>query len=65
MPSWRVTAAAVLLVVAAFGIAFGTARLFRGSGGTAPAARPQVVHVAHTRVAVFGPAARLPELRSP
>jgi hypothetical protein len=65
MPSWRVTATAVLLVVAAFGIAFGIARLLRGGGGSGPSARPEVVHVAHARIAAFGPAARLPELRSP
>ena len=64
MPSWRVTAALAALVLASFAIAFGVARLFRG-GGSPPSARPAVVHVPHTRVASFGPPARLPALRSP
>jgi hypothetical protein len=64
MPSWRVTAVLVALVVAAFAVSFGVARLFRGEGDAATS-RPVVVQVAHTRIATFGPAARLPALRSP
>jgi len=54
----------VLLVVAAFGIAFGVARLLRG-GSSSPASRPEVIEVAGSQITVFGPPARLPALRRP
>jgi hypothetical protein len=64
MPSWRVTSAFALVVAAVFGIAFGAGRLLRGGAGP-DTSRPQVVEVAHSRVATFGPPARLPALRTP
>jgi hypothetical protein len=63
MPSWRVASALVLLVAAAFGIAFGAARLLRG-GASSPASRPAVVDVADVGVPAFGPPARIPALRT-
>jgi hypothetical protein len=64
MPSRRVTSLFVVVVVAAFGISFGLARLLGGGSDSAPS-RPTVVEVARSRIATFGPAARLPAVRSP
>jgi hypothetical protein len=64
MPSWRVASVIVLLAAAAFGIAFGAARLLRGSASS-PASTPAVVDVADAGVVTFGAPARIPALRTP
>ena len=63
MPSWRVASVIVLLAAAAFGIAFGAARLLRGSASSP--ASPAVVDVADVGVVTFGAPARIPALRTP
>jgi hypothetical protein len=64
VPSWRALSLFVAVVVAAFGISFGVARLFRG-GPDSASSRPTVVDVPRSNITTFGPPARLPALRSP
>jgi hypothetical protein len=64
MPSWRVASVIVLLAAAAFVIAFGAARLLRGSASS-PSSRPAVVDVGHAGVVTFDAPARIPALRTP